>query len=103
MTISQGVRPQNTQKPVVWAIAGHDTAGGAGLAADSRAIDALGAHPCAVVAALTAQNSRAVHRVDAVSPEQLDAQLAALRPEYRVVPAHTGGVDYRGAVTNAGA
>lgn len=90
MTTPCGPSLENTQKPIVWSIAGHDTAGGAGLAADSRAIDALGAHPCAVVAALTAQNSRAVQRVDAVSPEQLDAQLAALADDLPPTALKTG-------------
>ena len=45
--------------PVIWSIAGTDSAGGAGLAADQRAADALGVHLCPVVAAVTAQHSRA--------------------------------------------
>ncbi|HWH74045.1 MAG TPA: bifunctional hydroxymethylpyrimidine kinase/phosphomethylpyrimidine kinase [Methylibium sp.] len=64
--------------PVVWSIAGADSAGGAGLAADQRAADALGVHLCPVVAAVTAQHSRAVTRVDPVSAELLEAQLEAL-------------------------
>jgi len=64
--------------PIVWAVAGTDSGGGAGLAADQRAADALGVHLCTVVAAITAQNSCAVSQVQAVSAELLDAQLAAL-------------------------
>lgn len=45
------------QPKVVWSVAGSDSGGGAGLQADLRAIDAFGAHPCTVVAAITAQNS----------------------------------------------
>ncbi len=65
-------------KPVVWSIAGNDSAGGAGLSADQRAADAFGVHLCPVVAAVTAQSSTGVQRVDPVSAELLDAQLAAL-------------------------
>jgi len=68
----------NNAKPVIWSIAGNDTAGGAGLTADQRAADAFGVHLCPVVAALTEQNSRGVLGVYAVSDVQLELQLAAL-------------------------
>jgi hydroxymethylpyrimidine kinase / phosphomethylpyrimidine kinase / thiamine-phosphate diphosphorylase len=64
--------------PIVWSIAGTDSGGGAGLSADQRAAEASGAHLCPVVAAVTAQNSVAVHQVRPVPPEWLDEQLAAL-------------------------
>jgi len=65
-------------KPIVWSIAGTDSGGGAGLSADQRTADAFGVHLCPVVAAVTAQHSRAVTAVEPVSPELLDRQLAAL-------------------------
>ena len=68
----------NDAKPVIWSIAGNDTAGGAGLSADCRAADAFGVHLCPVIAALTEQNSRGVSGVYAVSDAQLESQLAAL-------------------------
>lgn len=64
--------------PVIWSVAGSDSAGGAGLAADQRAADALGVHLCPVVAAVTAQHSRAVTQVAPVEAALLDAQLEAL-------------------------
>ena len=64
--------------PIIWSIAGTDSGGGAGLAADQRAADALKVHLCPIVAAVTAQNTVAVTQVCAVAPELLDAQLAAL-------------------------
>jgi hydroxymethylpyrimidine kinase / phosphomethylpyrimidine kinase / thiamine-phosphate diphosphorylase len=64
--------------PIVWSIAGTDSGGGAGLAADQRAADAFGVHLCPVVAAVTAQNSMAVTAVQPVPPDWLEAQLAAL-------------------------
>lgn len=66
------------QRPVVWSIAGSDSGAGAGLQADLKAMQSFGVHGCTAVAAITAQNSLAVTRVEPVSPELLDAQLAAL-------------------------
>src|SRR5689334_7471751 len=65
-------------RPIIWSIAGNDSGGGAGLTADLRAADAFGVHLCPVVAALTAQNSRAVERVEPIAPSVLEDQLAAL-------------------------
>jgi len=65
-------------RPVVWSIAGTDSGGGAGLGADQRAADAFGVHLCPVVAAVTAQHSRAVTQVEPVPEALLEAQLAAL-------------------------
>ena len=64
--------------PIIWSIAGTDSGGGAGLAADQRAADAFGVHLCPVVAAVTAQNSLAVSHIQPLSPDLLRAQLAAL-------------------------
>lgn len=66
------------KRPVVWSIAGSDSGAGAGLQADLKALQAFGVHGCTAVAAITAQNSVAVTRVESVSAELLDAQLHAL-------------------------
>lgn len=71
--------------PIVWCIAGHDSGGGAGLAADQRACDALGVHACLVMAAVTAQSSVAVSRVAPLAPELVEAQMLAL--EHDMPPA----------------
>ena len=60
--------------PNILTIAGVDPSGGAGVLADVKAISALGGYACAVVAALTAQNTRAVAGVSPV-----DAQFVALQ------------------------
>jgi hydroxymethylpyrimidine kinase / phosphomethylpyrimidine kinase / thiamine-phosphate diphosphorylase len=67
-----------TMKPIIWSIAGNDSAGGAGLAADQRAADACEVHLCPVVAAVTAQNSLSVTHIELMPPEVLNAQLQAL-------------------------
>ena len=76
--------------PVVWSIAGSDSGAGAGLQADLRALDTFGVHACTAVAALTAQNSVAVDRVDPVPTEWLDAQLAALARDLPPAAIKTG-------------
>ena len=70
-------------RPIVWSIAGSDSGAGAGLQADLRALDTFDVHACTAVAAITAQNSVCVERVDAVSSDLLDAQLAALATDLR--------------------
>ena len=77
-------------RPIVWSIAGNDSGGGAGLSADARAAEAFGAHLCPVVAAVTAQNSRAVTRVAPVAPDLLDAQLATLADDMPPAAVKTG-------------
>ncbi len=77
-------------RPIVWSVAGTDSGGGAGLAADQRAAEAFGVHLCPVVAAITAQNSRAVTRVAPVAPELLDAQLTALADDMPPAAIKTG-------------
>ena len=65
-------------RPIVWSIAGTDSGGGAGLAADQRAAEACGVHLCPVVAAVTAQHTAAVTHIAPVDPALLQAQLDAL-------------------------
>ncbi|WP_294771250.1 bifunctional hydroxymethylpyrimidine kinase/phosphomethylpyrimidine kinase [uncultured Rhodoferax sp.] len=78
-TLDTEVRPADAgTRPVVWSIAGSDSGAGAGLQADLKALQAFGVHGCMAVAAITAQNSVAVTRVEPVSAELLDAQLCAL-------------------------
>lgn len=77
-------------RPIVWSIAGNDSGGGAGLAADLRAAAAFGVHLCPVVAAVTAQSSVGVARVDAVAPELLEAQLTALADDLPPAAIKTG-------------
>lgn len=75
---------------VIWSVSGNDSGGGAGLSADLRAADAFGVHACPVVAAITAQHSHAVLRVDAVSTELLAAQMDALAEDLRPRAVKTG-------------
>ncbi len=64
--------------PIIWSIAGTDSGGGAGLAADQRAADALGVHCCTIVAGITAQSTTEVTHIEATPPAVLQAQLDTL-------------------------
>ena len=68
----------SSSRPILWSIAGTDSGGGAGLSADQRAAEALQVHLCPVVAAITAQNSMRITRIDCVGLECLNAQLETL-------------------------
>lgn len=68
-------------KPIVWTIAGSDSGGGAGVQADIKVMNQLGAHACSAITALTAQNTIGTGRLEWVSPEMLSAQLAALKTD----------------------
>lgn len=70
--------PNQFTRPVAWTIAGSDPGGGAGIQADLKTMNALGAHGCAVITALTAQNTRHVSRVEYPSLPMLKAQLESL-------------------------
>lgn len=70
--------------PNVLSIAGVDPSGGAGVLADIKTMSALGAYGMAVVAALTAQNTRAVTHILPVPPEFVAAQIDTLFDDVRV-------------------
>ena len=68
-------------KPIVWTIAGSDSGGGAGVQADIKVMNLLGAHACSVITALTAQNTIGTGRLEWVAPDMLSAQLDALKDD----------------------
>jgi hydroxymethylpyrimidine/phosphomethylpyrimidine kinase len=77
---------KNTVKaiPNALTIAGVDPSGGAGVLADVKAFSALGAYACAVVAALTAQNTQSVTGVLPVAPDFVARQLDTLFADVRI-------------------
>jgi hydroxymethylpyrimidine/phosphomethylpyrimidine kinase len=70
--------------PTALTIAGVDPSGGAGVLADVKAFSALGAYACAVIAALTAQNTRAVTGVLPVTAEFIARQIDTLLADVRI-------------------
>lgn len=63
--------------PRILTIAGSDSGGGAGIQADIKTIAMLGGYAMTAICALTAQDTTGVHRVEAVSPDMVAAQIDA--------------------------
>jgi len=70
--------------PNVVTIAGVDPSGGAGVLADIKTFSALGAYGCAVIAALTAQNTRSVSAVLPIAPDFVARQIDTLFDDVRI-------------------
>lgn len=70
--------------PNILTIAGIDPSGGAGVLADVKAISALGGYACAVVAALTAQNTQTVTDIEPVSPRFVGQQIDTLFDDVKI-------------------
>lgn len=65
-------------------IAGVDPSGGAGVLADVKTMAALGTYACAVIAALTAQNTQCLTGIEPVSPHFLGLQIDTLFQDVRI-------------------
>ena len=76
--------------PRVMTIAGTDSGGGAGVAADLRALTACGVHGCLAVTAVTVQNSLGVTGVHPLPPETVAAQIEAVATDIGLDAAKTG-------------
>jgi hydroxymethylpyrimidine/phosphomethylpyrimidine kinase len=78
--------------PVVLAVGGIDPSGGAGLAADLRAIARAGGWGCPACAVLTVQSTRGVRAVRPVPSPLLAAQARAILRDTRVGAIKTGAL-----------
>jgi hydroxymethylpyrimidine/phosphomethylpyrimidine kinase len=78
--------------PNTLTIAGVDPSGGAGVLADVKTMSALGAYACAVIAALTAQNTQAVTGVFPVPADFVCQQIDTLFADVRIDAAKIGMV-----------
>lgn len=76
--------------PVVLAVAGTDSGGAAGLAADLTTFAALGVHGACVVTAVTAQDTTGVRAVHPVPVDVVAAQLDAVLEDLDPVAVKTG-------------
>lgn len=76
--------------PVALTIAGSDSGGGAGIQADLRTFAFHRVHGTSALTCVTAQNTCGVARVDALSPEAVTAQMAAVTTDLGVQAIKTG-------------
>jgi hydroxymethylpyrimidine/phosphomethylpyrimidine kinase len=76
--------------PNIVSIAGVDPSGGAGILADVKAISANGGYACAIVAALTAQNTLGVTAVSPVPHDFVREQIDTLFADVRIDAAKIG-------------
>ena len=76
--------------PIALTIGGSDSGGGAGIQADLKTFLALRVHGCSAISCVTAQNTTGVSRVDALPPEALTAQIAAVLSDLPVAALKTG-------------
>jgi hydroxymethylpyrimidine/phosphomethylpyrimidine kinase len=88
--------------PNVLTLAGVDPSGGAGVLADVKAMSALGAYACAVVTALTAQNTQAVTGIHAVPRGFVAEQIDTLFADVRIDAAKIGMLGERGVIETVG-
>jgi len=80
----------SSSTPVIFAIAGFDPSGGAGIIADIRTIVAFGCTPVAAVTSLTMQNSTGVSGAIHQTAESLRAQISAVVGEFSVAAVKIG-------------
>ena len=71
-------------------IAGSDSGGGAGIAADLKTFAAFGVHGLCVVTAVTAQNTQGVDAIFELPPEFVTKQLDTIMRDFNVKWAKTG-------------
>lgn len=76
--------------PRVMTIAGTDSGGGAGIAADLRTFAACGVHGCLAVCAVTVQNSVGVTGVHPIPSQTVAAQIATVASDIGLDAAKTG-------------
>jgi hydroxymethylpyrimidine/phosphomethylpyrimidine kinase len=78
------------RRPVALTIAGTDSGGGAGVAADLKTFEAHGVWGTAAVTAVTAQNTLGVQAFESVAPELVRAQIESVAADIGVDAAKTG-------------
>ncbi|RXA20800.1 bifunctional hydroxymethylpyrimidine kinase/phosphomethylpyrimidine kinase [Methanosarcina sp. MSH10X1] len=76
--------------PVVMTIAGSDSGGGAGIAADLKTFAALGVHGTCAITSVTAQNTTGVLETFDLAPEAVASQIEAVCSDMEVRWAKTG-------------
>ncbi|MGC9147913.1 MAG: bifunctional hydroxymethylpyrimidine kinase/phosphomethylpyrimidine kinase [Sulfolobales archaeon] len=76
--------------PTALTIAGVDSGGGAGIAADLKTFAAIGVHGLVAVTSVTAQNTYAVIGIHDIPPQMVELQIRAVADDIGVDAAKTG-------------
>jgi hydroxymethylpyrimidine/phosphomethylpyrimidine kinase len=84
--------------PVALTIAGSDSGGGAGIAADLKAFAARGVHGTVAITAITAQNTVGVSAIHSVPAEIVLAQVRAVAADFRIAAVKIGMLGDEGTV-----
>lgn len=71
-------------------IAGSDSGGGAGIAADLKTFEAHGVWGTCAIAAVTAQNTEGVQGFDTVAPDLVGSQVSSVASDIGIDAAKTG-------------
>ena len=82
--------PATGTVPRILTVAGVDSGGAAGVAADLKAFARCGAHGMAAIVALTAQNTKEVRGIHEVPPDFVRAQIDAVLDDIGADAAKTG-------------
>jgi hydroxymethylpyrimidine kinase/phosphomethylpyrimidine kinase len=83
-------KPFKIGTPIVMTIAGSDSGGGAGIAADLKTFAALGVHGTCAITSVTAQNTTGVLETFDLAPEAVSSQIEAVCSDMEVKWAKTG-------------
>jgi hydroxymethylpyrimidine/phosphomethylpyrimidine kinase len=83
-------RAAPVEKPVAMTIAGSDSGGGAGIQADLKTMEAMGAFGTSAITSVTAQNTFGVESTHLVPPGEVEAQIDAVSADFDVRAVKTG-------------
>ncbi len=83
-------KPPMLKTPIVMTIAGSDSGGGAGIAADLKTFAAFGVHGTCAITSVTAQNTTGVLKTFDLAPEAVASQIEAVCTDMDVKWAKTG-------------
>lgn len=83
-------KPLTVKNPIVMTIAGSDSGGGAGIAADLKTFAALGVHGTCAITSVTAQNTTGVLEAFDLLPAAVSSQIEAVCTDMDVIWAKTG-------------
>ena len=95
---TSGGHPRTPGLPVALTVAGTDSGGGAGIAADLKTFAAHGVWGTCAIAAVTAQNTVLVGEIQTIAPTVVTAQIGAVVTDIGVSATKTGMLGDAGVV-----